>query len=461
MFAGREYELAKLNELYNSGKYECVIIYGRRRVGKTALILEFIKNKKAAYFMALEASERTNLENFSKSVIRVTIGSNENQPIYANFKDAIDAIGNQAKNERIILAIDEFPYIAESAKGFSSILQERIDLLLTKTQIFIILCGSSMSFMENQVLGYQSPLYGRRTAQLKITPFNYMETSQFFSKYNIYDRALLYGVTGGIPQYISLMDEKKTVEQNIVDNFFNSSSYLFEEPGNLLKQELREPQKYNDIISAIATGSSRLNEIATKTAIETSTCSSYIQSLISLGIVKKEYPIFNDTPKRTIYRLADGMFRFWYRYTPRYISLIQEHAGDRVYGYIKSDISTYMGEIFEDICKQYLWKENLADRLPFSFIDAGRWWGANPILKSEQEIDIFAYDNDNAIFCECKWKNEKTDANILRKLIEKSNMFNFKAKYFYLFSKSGYTNECIASAGENVRLIEFREMFSE
>jgi len=457
MFIGRERELNKLNEMYEGDKFECVIMYGRRRVGKTTLIQEFIRDKKAAYFLSLETSERINLENFSKSILNIIMDNVKNPPKFLNFSDAFETLADLAAEERIILVIDEYPYLAGSVQGISSIIQAQIDIKLKNTKLFLVLCGSSMSFMENQVLGYQSPLYGRRTAQFKIQPFNFFESARFHRNYNIYENALIYGITGGIPQYLNFMDGRKTVKENIINNFFDPSSYLYEEPSNLLKQELREPQTYNEIITAIATGSSRLNEISTKTGLDTAVCSKYLISLMSLGIVKKERPVSDEKSKKTIYRLEDNMFRFWYRFVPQNASLINSGAGGKVYDRIERYIPGYMGEVFEEICKQYMIKENIAERLPFYFHDCGRWWGANPLTKSEQEIDIIAFDNNHSIFCECKWTNEPVGKPILDKLIEKSMMFNYREKYYYLFSKSGYTDECKREQAEHVKLIDFKE----
>ena len=458
MFVGREQELKKLNEMYKGRKFECAIIYGRRRVGKTTLIQEFIKDKKAIYFLSLETSERVNLENFSKSFWNIMPGNLKNPPGFSNFMDALEAVSDLSVKERIVLVIDEYPYLAKAVKGISSMIQAQIDTRLKNSKLFMILCGSSMSFMEHQVLGYQSPLYGRRTAQFKILPFSFYEAMGFHKKFTADDRAVIYGITGGIPQYLSKIDDKKSLRQNITDNFFNPSSYLYEEPSSLLKQELREPQIYNEIITSIATGSSRLNDISTKTGLATAVCSKYLSSLIVLGIVKKERPVLEEKSKRTIYRLADNMFRFWYRFVPRNISQIQSGAGKKVYSDIEQQISAYMGEVFEEICKQYMWKENIAGKLPFYFHDAGRWWGTNPLRKCEQEIDIIACNAAQAIFCECKWTNEPISKSILDELIEKSRMFNYKEKYYFLFSKSGYSAECRKSATDNVKLIEFKSM---
>jgi AAA+ ATPase superfamily predicted ATPase len=388
----------------------------------------------------------------------MTMGHLKSTLHFNSFIDAFETVGNFSADERIVLVIDEYPYLAKSIKGMSSILQAHIDMHFKNSKMFLILCGSSMSFMENQVLGYQSPLYGRRTAQFKIQPFDFFESMKFHQGYDIYDNAVLYGITGGIPQYLEKINGKLSVEKNIIDSFFDPSSYLFEEPSNLLKQELREPQLYNDIITAIATGSSRLSEISSKAGIETAVCSKYLKVLISLGIVKKENSILAEKSKRTIYRLADNMFRFWYKFVPQNIAQIQAGAGKKAFNNIKQLIPAYMGEVFEEICKQYMWKENLAERLPFYFRDMGRWWGTNPVKKCQQEIDILAFDNARAIFCECKWTKEPVTKAVIDELVEKSLIFNYKEKYFFVFSKSGYTDECKKNVESNVKLIEFKNM---
>jgi AAA+ ATPase superfamily predicted ATPase len=195
MFYGRTNELIKLNEMYDSDKFEFAVIYGRRRVGKTTLIREFIKNKEALFFAASESTAPDNLLSLSRC-----IGGSNSAPVFQDFESALSTIFNLAKNERFIFIIDEFPYLAEAYRGVSSLLQILIDHNKDNTKLMFILCGSSMSFMENQVLGYQSPLYGRRTAQFKILPFTFFESLPFFEEYGDEDKAVLYGMTGGVPE---------------------------------------------------------------------------------------------------------------------------------------------------------------------------------------------------------------------------------------------------------------------
>ncbi|SDN56261.1 ATP-binding protein [Acetanaerobacterium elongatum] len=460
MFVGRHSELQKLNDLYNSDKFEFAVIYGRRRVGKTTLINEFIKDKNTIFFTGLETNSKENLENFSQSITRLQYGDNAS-PVFPSFQAAFDAVYELSKQNRVVLVVDEYPYLAESYRGISSLLQVQIDEKYKNSKLFLILCGSSMSFMENQVLGYKSPLYGRRTAQFKIQPFSFFETKEYYSGFTSYDLATIYGITGGIPQYLAQMSDKLTVEDNIKKNFLDASAYLFEEPSNLLKQEVREPAYYNAIIKAIATGSTKNSEIAAKVSLETSACTGYLKNLISLGIVKKETPITEDSARKTIYVIEDNMFRFWYRFIPNNVSLIQNGMADRTYKKIETQIPDFMGKVFEDICKQWLWRENASGNLPIEFVELGRWWGNDPIRRQEAEIDILAFEDKNsAIFGECKWTNEKVDTIVLDTLIERSHLFHYKNNYLYLFAKTGFTSGCVekSKSMHNVTLVTFDEM---
>jgi AAA+ ATPase superfamily predicted ATPase len=340
-------------------------------------------------------------------------------------------------------------------------LQVLIDKKKDTSKLFLILCGSSMSFMEEQVLGYKSPLYGRRTSQFKILPFEFFESRKYFSKFSDLDMATVYGLVGGTPQYLLQMDDNISLEYNIKNKLLNSTSYLFEEPNNLLQQEVREPAIYNAIISAVATGSTKLSEISSKVGEETSACSAYLKNLISLGIIKKETPFAEKTSKKTIYVIADNLFRFWYRFVPSNISIIQKEMTDLAYKNISEQLSSYMGAVFEEICKQYLWELNKQGKAAITFTDLGRWWGNDPKNRCETEVDIMGTDAaGSALFCECKWTNEKVDAGVLDTLAERSKLFRYANVCLYLFAKTGFTKGCIDKANElgNVNLVTFSEM---
>lgn len=459
MFVGRERELKKLNSLYKSDQFEFAVFYGRRRVGKTTLIKEFIKDKKSHYYMAIEGTAAENLAGLSASLI-----SSGGQVSFSSFEDLFQHIDHTCNDERQILVIDEYPYLAASYPAISSLIQSHIDNCWLNSKLFLILCGSSMSFMENQVLGYKSPLYGRRTAQFKLHPFTFLEAKQMLGTYGAEDQALLYGITGGIPEYLSRINPSKSVDDNILDLFFDESGRLFEEPVNLLKQELKDPATYHSIISAIASGCSRMNEIATKAGLETGGCSNLLTSLISLGIVKREYPITEkETSRKTLYRLCDNMFLFWYRFVRPNISAISRGSGEAVYyNYVKPQLTDFMGKIFEEMCIQYLFLPDVYDTAPFPIGNIGRWWGTNPKTRTQEEIDIVAVSENRVILGECKWRNTPVDIGVVQTLLERGNLLPYPQKYFYIFSKTGFTEGAYALGNQNsIRMISFKEMFPE
>lgn len=460
MFIGRDKELIALNKLYQSDKFEFVVIYGRRRVGKTALINQFIGDKKSIYFMGLESNEKQNLENLSKSIIEFSSGI-QAETSFASFQAALEYIFKLAENERIILTIDEYPYVARSSKSLASTLQLLIDKYKDTSKLMLILCGSSMSYMEEHVLAYKAPLYGRRTAQMKILPFDFEESCCYLKNMSDEDKALIYGIVGGTPQYLLQMSDKLSVEENVKNTYLNPMSFLYEEPINLLKQEVREPAIYTAIITAIATGYSRVSEISTKVGEDTNVCSNYLKNLMNLGIIKKETPYGEKESRKSVYSIEDNMFCFWYRFVLDNNSVIARGAADIVYKRIEPQLPDYMGRVFEEICMQYLWKLLLKGNAPVEFVSLGRWWGNDPIKKSQAEIDIMGeQDAETAIFAECKWRNEKVDLDILETLVERSKLFHYIKMHYYLFSKSGFTKECIEKAEQmrNVTLVSYKDI---
>lgn len=455
MFVGREREKDALNKLYCSDRFEFAVIYGRRRVGKTELIKQILKDREAIYFVGVENNEKQNLENLSKCIMEYDKGFGGNIS-FASYQDALEYVFKLAEKERLIFVMDEYPYAAKSTSSLPSTIQMLIDKYKDNSKLMLILCGSSMTYMEDKVLSYKSPLYGRRTSQIKLEPLGFDKVCQFFSGLSNEEKAVMYGIVGGTPQYMLQMNERFSIEDNIRNTFLNPASSLFEEPENLLKQEMREPAMYNAIITAIANGATRMSEISTKVGEETSRISAYMKNLIGLGIVKKECPYGESSSRKSIYVIEDNMFRFWYRFVPENISLISRGADAIAYDRIKPHISEYMGHIFEDICCQYLWKCMLEGRLDVMFSDIGRWWGTDPKKRKQVEIDIMGeQDKSTALFGECKWTNEKVDLSVLETLEYRSRLFNYPRTILYLFSKSGFTDGCCEKAAEmgNVKLV--------
>lgn len=463
MFHCRDKELRDLNKRYNKNAFECIVVYGRRRVGKTALINEFCKGKPTIFFSALNASSQENLEALSKAIYEKDHPGADTAPVYPSFDAAFSEITRMAEEERLVFVIDEYPYLAKANKSISSRLQHIIDHTWKNGKLFLILCGSSMSFMEYQVLGYESPLYGRRTGQFKIQALTYKELTAFNPTLTPEQQAFIYGITGGIPHYINKLDVENDVDEALKENLFNTSSYLFEEPENLLKQELREPAIYNSVITAIAGGASRSNEIATKVGIESPICAKYLKVLLDLGILIKETPVTEKPGKKTVYAIGDNFFRFWYRFVPQNTSAISAGRIERIYdAVIKKYYSDYMGLIFEQMCREYLFQ--YAEDVPVVLSDIGQWWGTDSKAKKEVQIDIVGTptEGNEYVIGSCKYRNTPVGVDELELLKHYAEVFGKGEKYhYYIFSKAGFTQglQELADKGE-VKLVTLEDMYN-
>ena len=462
MFYGRTEELNLLEKRYQKGKFECIVMYGRRRVGKTELIKEFSKNKPTIFFSALHASSQENLETLSKEIYAYKNPNAIGGPVFHDYESAFDEITRISQKERIVFVIDEYPYLAKAEESISSRLQHLIDHVWQQGQIFLILCGSSMSFMENQVLGYESPLYGRRTAQLKIKALPYKEVVLFNPKLELTDQALIYGITGGIPHYINKLDVENSVDSALLENVFDVASYLYEEPENLMKQELREPAIYNSIISVIASGASRANEISTKVGLESGPCAKYMKVLMDLGIVIRETPITEKEGRKSIYKIDDNFFRFWYRFVVPNKSAISVGRFPSIYELaVKNQLSDYMGLVYEEMCKEYLLR--YAKHLPILISDVGQWWGTDSRTHKEVQIDIVGtpVEGKEYIIGSCKYKNEKIGMDELELLKSYAEAFGKGSKYhYYIFSKGGFTEGLKKREAQGeVTLVSLEDMY--
>ena len=424
-FYCREDELRKLNKRYAGDKFECIVIYGRRRVGKTALINEFCKDKPTIFFSALNTTGKENLEALSRSIMSFERPDMESAPEFRSYDAALDELTALSKEKRIVFVIDEYPYLAKAKPAISAMLQHVIDHKWTESRMYLILCGSSMSFMESQVLGQESPLYGRRTGQFKIEPLDYKETAVFHPDLSAEDNSLIYGITGGVPHYINKLGVKDSVDEALLDNFFDRSSYLYEEPGNLLKQELREPAIYN-------------------------------------AIIRKETPIAEKPGKKTIYLLADNFFRFWYRFVPVNMSAIDSGRIAKTYPHaVKQYLPDYMGLIFEKMCRDYLLY--YSDRLPIELREIGQWWGTDPKNKKQIQIDIVGtpVEGNDYVIGSCKYRNEKIGVDELDLIRDYASVFGKGRNYhYYIFSKGGFTDGLLqAQERGEVQLITLEDLY--
>lgn len=455
MFIGREKELSEMNRRYEEKTFQLFILYGRRRVGKTTLLKEFCKEKNHIFYSAEQSNEKLNLEKFSAEIFAHYCES-ALEP-FGSWEKAFSYIEERQREDPMVLVLDEFPYLAALNPSLLSVLQHLIDHRLQYGKLFLILCGSYMGFMEKEVLGAKSPLFGRRTAQLHMKPFDYLDSIRFVDGFSREEKLMLYGAFGGTALYLRQIRPGKSIKDNITDAFLKPVSYLYEEPLLLMRQEVQEPGVYCAIIEAIAGGASRANEIAMKTGEDSAKCLKYIHTLRELGIVYKEVPFGEkETSRKALYHLSDFMFRFWYRYVSGNRTLLETGAQEIVWNRrIKPDYSHYMGQVFERICRDYLLRQNSKGALPILFTEIGRWWGTNPKSHEQVEIDLIARDMDAYLFCECKWTNEPVDYQVLKRLREKSEVFGGRQEksYFMLFSKRGFTERVLDEAGEKEEVL--------
>ena len=461
MFIGRERELKVLNELYQRDGFQMPIVYGRRRVGKSRLIREFCQGQRVFFYVGLEQSREAALINFFEALL--TQLPSPISGLITTFPDwtkAFHYLTEFAMDERLVVVIDEYPYLAKSDPSIASTLQFIIDSEWKQTQMYLILCGSSMSFMEEEVLAYKSPLYGRRTAQMKIQPLPYWESLRFFRNWQWEEQLYAYGICGGIPQYLEALSRYDNLKEAVMAELLTPSGQLFEEPTSLMKQEMREPALYNSIITSIAQGASKLNEIAMAVHKESRELTTYLRALLSLGLIEKVTPIGGNSKKKTLYKLSDNLYRFWYRFIPECMPMISLGLPDKAWTiFIEPKITEYFGRIFESISIQFIQKYASDGKYDVLYTSFGTWWGTNKHLKRGEEIDIVALTEKNILVGECKWRKERTGLDTFRLLQERAELIAGQRRItYYLFSRSEFTEELMKEATDQVHLIQAQDM---
>ncbi len=429
-FINREAELKSLEERYKKNSFEFIPIYGRRRVGKTELILQFIKNKKSIYFLATAGTKRENIERFKVASSHLIDLS--------SIKEDWEAIFEYLKNhikERAIIVIDEFPYLIETEKGLSSIFQAIVDLHLKDSKTFLILSGSSLSMMYKEVLTYRAPLYGRRTGQIHLKQLRFKDVVKFFNK-PLEEIIKIYSVCGGVPAYLNEFRENKNLFSLIKEKILNKNSILKEEVPFLLRQEFRNPKVYMAIISAMAMGYRNLGKIINYCGFESKTgIMPYLNSLEYLDYIRREIPITEkQRSKKGLYFISDNFFGFWFRFVRANQSIIEQDVNKGLEK-IKKDFISHVSFVFEYVCKEFLWETKLKRKV-FDFEKIGRWW------YKDKEIDIVALNEKTReiLFTECKWKDKVNAEKVLRELKEKSKYVQWhndnRKESFAIFAKS-------------------------
>ncbi|MDO5852715.1 MAG: ATP-binding protein [Thermoplasmata archaeon] len=446
-FLGREEELRHMEEVYEKKSFQFIAVKGRRRVGKTTLIQKFMENKKGVYFSARGISTEDNIRMLSAKLFG-------DEQATENIDVLLKGIFEMSKNERFVLAIDEYPRLCRKDNDVSDAFQQYIDENKNSSKLYLILSGSSMSMVEHEIIGESSPLYGRYTEQIDVTPFSYFEAREFLPHYTEDEKMRIFDMVGGMPGYLIRFQEYDNLIDPLVKEFLRRDAYFRNESRNILLQEFVKPDSYHQVLTAIANGYTTLGAIASKARMTPSLADRYVGHLISLKFIERLTPVDNPNGKTTRYRISDPYLMFFHRH-------ILPTAGDSDDERLRAEANrilesqtSELGYTFETVSMQYLGK--------IWGGDAGTWWGDDSLTKTTREIDVvMTRETENGfeegLFVECKYKNEKIGIDVLDRLIYNSELVRrYQRKSYAICSKSGFTENL--EKKEGVLLLTLEDM---
>jgi len=440
-FVNREDEMAFLEEQYASPSAAMVVLYGRRRLGKTSLIHEFAKGKPFLYFLASEESERLNIRALKNQVAEYTGDALLAEADLDNWDILFQTLTKYIAGRKLVFALDEFQYLGKTNPAFPSIFQRIWDTYLRDKNIMVILCGSLIHMMETQTLNYGSPLYGRRTGQIKLKQIEFQRYHEFFDKLSYKDLIERYAVTGGTPKYIELFNGRKNLFSEIERNVLDRQSLLFEEPVFLLQNEVTEMGSYFSIIRSIAAGNRRLSKICADIGVRQTNMPKYLKNLIDLDIIEREVPVTESNPEKSkmgLYRIKDNFLGFWFTFV--YPEKARLELSDTAYVMQKirtNFVDNHVSFVYESVCQSEVWW--MAGDGLLNINKLGRWWN------NKEEIDIVGFDSggDEIVFCECKYQNKPMDTDVFEALLRKKDTVIWKnecrKERYILFSILGFT----------------------
>ncbi len=456
-FRGRVAELNALDKKYKQGGFIMTVLYGRRRVGKTELINKFIQEHdcKSISFTSVEREEPELLSMMTETVLSSLAPDMVGNISFNSFEKLFDYVGKQAEKERLIFFIDEYPYLAKQCPYIQSVLQKVIDTNWKNGNLFFILCGSLVGFMKDEVLAESAPLHGRSNLELKLGPFNYLETAEFLEGYSAEEKAICYGLSNGVAKYIEQFDPKIPLEENIIDQFYSIGGYFTEEQvKTTLTSDKQSPALYNSIVSAVATGHTKNSEIATYIGSDDVTYP--LKVLVKAEVLEKR------VSKKPYYVLNDSMLEFWFRYVGRATSLINAGKGALYYhSNVKENIHDYMGKIFEKMAKEYLMMNAGKNSFPIitEITDYQSTVRGEDNKPKQIEIDLLGKNDKKTLLVgECKFKNTAFDKTELEKLMEKIKFLPAVDPVICIFSLSGFT-DYVKDNAKNCKLISITDMY--
>lgn len=465
-FLGREKEILVLEKEYaRDGGF--VVIYGRRRIGKTTLIKQFIKSKTAFYFLATKEVESQSMKRFAGVIARTTGNSVLQKAAFSDWLDLFQAVADYKPNEKKVLVIDEFPYLVKVNDSFPSILQNAWDEILKDSNVMLILCGSLISMMKKHALSYESPLYGRRTAQMRIAPLPFTTVYEN-QKLSFEEAAEQYSITGGVPKYMEFFSDGQPLYEQIKENVLSKNGFLYEEPNFLLTDEVQVPTNYFSIIKVIADGNHKLGMIAGILGLETSALTPYLKTLSELGFTEKQVPVTEKNAEKTrkgLYFISDNFLRFWFRYVYPYKGELELDNMQISLDELDKDFKEkFVAFAYKDICKEIFARLCSDKAIDFTPSKIGSYWLNDK--SGNTQIDVMAVDTVNKrLFAgECKYHNQPIDADVYFELVKKvDNSSEIKSAFkgytviYGVFSKSGFTSRMTDISNSNPNLFLINE----
>lgn len=465
-FLGREKEILDLEKEYaRDGGF--VVIYGRRRIGKTTLIKQFIKSKTAFYFLATKEVESQSMKRFAGVIARTTGNSVMQKAAFSDWLDLFQAVADYKPNEKKVLVIDEFPYLVKVNDSFPSILQNAWDEILKDSNVMLILCGSLISMMKKHALSYESPLYGRRTAQMRIAPLPFTTVYEN-QKLSFEEAAEQYSITGGVPKYMEFFSDGQPLYEQIKENVLSKNGFLYEEPNFLLTDEVQVPTNYFSIIKVIADENHKLGTIAGILGLETSALTPYLKTLSELGFIEKQVPVTERNAEKTrkgLYFISDNFLRFWFRYVYPYKGELELDNTQISLDELDKDFKEkFVAFAYEDICKEIFARLCSDKAIDFTPSKIGSYWLNDK--SGNTQIDVMAVDTVNKrLFAgECKYHNQPIDADVYFELVKKvDNSSEIKSAFkgytviYGVFSKSGFTSRMTDINNSNPNLFLINE----
>ncbi|MCP4399057.1 MAG: ATP-binding protein [bacterium] len=443
-FVNREHELSLLTDIYHRDESQMLILYGRRRIGKTALIDHWLNAhipQNAIYWVAHKSSSDMLLEKFSRVVQPCLPNINVNFR-FADWESAIQQVFEVAKQQKVVLAIDEFPYLLESVPGFSSILQAIWDQQAGTSQLMLILSGSHYHMMFKEFLSGKGPLYGRSTADLLLEEIEPSSMRHFLPRYSSEQIVETYSLIGGVPKYLEMWDDRKPVLHNVEHIILSPVTIFRQEAIFLIQDEIPEPRTYLAILEAIGRGMKSPSALAKQTGIAINHIGKYVHTLLELGFIRRvislDAPNYSNT-RLSRYEIKDSYLKFYFHYIYPHLEFLEQRRIPRLLDLIQAQHASFVGKTgFEELARRHLIQLGDAHQLSFVPDYVGRVWN------KQAEIDVVATSKTTRtiLLGECKWSKSPVNEVVLDRLVQRATLLprirDYKIHYA-LFSKSGFT----------------------